>query len=483
MKHKYFSLDDIFSGYIFKLLYLILVLLSFNAYTEQSVLMKYFVLIVTFFGALNCMYRIFHYKQFIKMPFIILGCLFISSYFATILLNVRYGLMESIQGLVWMTFQILLLYCCDMKMPIDKIKVEFKKISLVFITYITLACAVSLVMLIKNYGEIFVLDAENYIQRGFVWGRLWGVFSDPNLGSVSVCINMMLCLFFLYKKTKWYQKLAIVISLVVSYFYLVFSDSRTGYVALFCSLFVWLYVKFSVKNRPNVQEAEKRILVRRILAVTMSLFIAVGTVASIIATKELYNFAISYQHDSTPSNKLDMEIKRSSNEEKNDFSNRRFDLWQSGFELFKTSPIVGVGFRNIQAAAADKTPNSYLINNSAGKFDAFHNMWIDILVSQGIIGFIIFGTLALCCMVSTLILLNILRKRKSNDIALYATLVSAIVPPLVCSLFQADTMYVNTPNAIMFWLLLGYLMKFFSYEKSSNKLSQSEFQAITEVAT
>jgi len=32
----------------------------------------------------------------------------------------------------------------------------------------------------------------------------------------------------------------------------------------------------------------------------------------------------------------------------------------------------------------------------------------------------------------------------------------------VSSLFLSDTIYVNTPNAVIFWIFLGYLMSIFS---------------------
>ncbi len=480
MIKNYSFFDKVFSGTVFKILYLSLALLSFNAFAYYQPWMKYLVWAVTLFGAANCLYRLVNYKRFIKTPYLILGCLFIGSYLLTVIINIKYGITESVQGLIWMIFQVFLLYCCDIEKPLAALKNEFKRVGLVFVAYITSACVVSLVMLLKNFGEMFVLDKETLIPRGFVWGRLWGVFSDPNYGSASVCISGMLCLFFLHTATKRHQKAAAVLSLIISFLYIVFSDSRTGFVALLCSLFVWLYVRFSVKNKLSEKKAGRSLLFRRVTALTISIFISAGTIGAIYATKEVYNLAISIQQANSPSEGPNMQIKRYSTVEESDPSNRRIEIWGSGLEIFKTSPVAGVGFRNILAAAADKTPDTYIINNTYTDFDAFHNMWMDVLVSQGILGFLLFFTFTVLCALSAFHLLLLLLAKKSADSIWFGTLLAVVVTSLVSSLFVSDTLYVNSPNAVMFWVVLGYLMRFVSDEKTRIKTLRSNKSAETE---
>lgn len=61
-------------------------------------------------------------------------------------------------------------------------------------------------------------------------------------------------------------------------------------------------------------------------------------------TKVGYN-AVADLLAKNPSNS-EQQIERSYTDEV-DISNRRFDLWISGVEIFETSPVAGVGFRNL----------------------------------------------------------------------------------------------------------------------------------------
>ena len=189
--------DFMFSGTIFKVLYLSLALLSFNSFTFYQPWMKYLILVVTAYGALNILYRLKNFKDYFKTPYLFIGVFFLVSYIITAVLNRHYGLIESAQGLVWLTFQIILLYCCDYRKPVAFIKAEFRWIALLFVTYVTAMCSLSIFMFARRYGEIILLDDERLALRGFVWGRLWGMFSDPNYASASVCISVVLCLYFL----------------------------------------------------------------------------------------------------------------------------------------------------------------------------------------------------------------------------------------------------------------------------------------------
>jgi O-antigen ligase len=440
-------LDIIFSGTLFKLLYLALALISFNAFIYYLPVRGIIVWIVTGFGALNLLYRLINYKRFGKMPYLLLLGLFAASYAVTVVAFRKYGLTESVQGLVWMLFQFLLLYVCDMGQPAEKQRLEFKWVSLLLIGYNTLASIASLVMVMARYGEVYRTDLLKIVPRGFIWGRLWGVFTDPNYGSVSVCISILLCLYLLSKATRLYQKLLGVFSLAFSFLYLVFSDSRTGLVTLCCSLFIWSAVRFSVSSKIFGQKINLSTWPRRAVVMALSLVVVVGVLGATIATKSAYNVVITNLHASQgdPDNQqIDREYYDDVENREVDISNRRFDLWFSGLEIFRTSPLIGVGFRNFQAAAADKVPNTYLLVNSLGKFDAFHNMWVDILVSQGLIGLILFLAFALGCAWGALRLLS--------------------------RLFLSDTVYVNTPNAVMFWILIGYLMRFIFEKETAGKL-------------
>ena len=84
-----------------------------------------------------------------------------------------------------------LLYACDEKRDIQEYQREFCILAVVFSVYILLANIVSIGMFFAHYG-VFGQYSFNETIIGFVWGRLWGVYSDPNNGSVLCVASVVL---------------------------------------------------------------------------------------------------------------------------------------------------------------------------------------------------------------------------------------------------------------------------------------------------
>ena len=140
----------------------------------------------------------------------------------------------------------------------------------------------------------------------------------------------------------------------------------------------------------------------------------------------------------------------------NDYSNGRIAIWKSGFRIFKDNKFFGVGFPNILGYSKDRLPKSIM---SKRNFEAFHNTYIDVLASQGIIGFIIAFVMLLY-----FTLLNIKKYKKikmnADSAFLHSILLSIIITILVSSLFVSQIFYVNNFVTFIFWLIVGYLYTF-----------------------
>ena len=90
-------------------------------------------------------------------------------------------------------------------------------------------------------------------------------------------------------------------------------------------------------------------------------------------------------------------------------------------------------------------------------FNAFHNMFMDLIASQGIIGFIMF----IGIMIASLCYLiryykNISEKNKLACIFLFSACSSIVVS----SLFVSQILYVNNQITVLFWILWGFLIYF-----------------------
>ena len=98
------------SGFLFKIVYLALVLISFNTFAlDVPYLKTVFVALSVALGGIVLVYRLIHFKRFIKMKYIWILVAFLASYLLSLLLNLRYGFLEPIQAMVWMTFQYFIL--------------------------------------------------------------------------------------------------------------------------------------------------------------------------------------------------------------------------------------------------------------------------------------------------------------------------------------------------------------------------------------
>ena len=140
-----------------------------------------------------------------------------------------------------------------------------------------------------------------------------------------------------------------------------------------------------------------------------------------------------------------------------DVSNRRFDLWKNAVNMAKTSPVVGVSFGNFIPYAEENLPDCYMISNEFATFNAFHNMFMDLIASQGIVGFVVFIVIMLS---SLWYLLKHYKTIPEADKPACAFLFSACAAMLVSSLFVSEILYVNNQVTVLFWTLWGFLIYF-----------------------
>ena len=131
--------------------------------------------------------------------------------------------------------------------------------------------------------------------------------------------------------------------------------------------------------------------------------------------------------------------------------------------------MTGITFRNYIPYAKENLPNTYIVHNDQGLFPSMHNSFVDILVSQGILGFIII----LCFIVSVLIvLLRGIFKTQGEIYRYNVFLLVSFIPILVSMMFYSETFYMNTGGAFLFWAFLGYVMH--SLDRKNVYLLQSE---------
>lgn len=93
-----------------------------------------------------------------------------------------------------------------------------------------------------------------------------------------------------------------------------------------------------------------------------------------------------------------------------------------------------------------------------------HNLEMDVMVSQGIVGIVTFLTFLIYMLWKIIRRFFILRKAEDSFIAV---MLSAALALGVASIFLSFIFYVNAPQSFCFWLFLGYGMHALTNEKEA----------------
>lgn len=171
----------------FKIYYLVYLLLAFNAFINESLWMEYAtdLLAVLGVGCALCMLK--DWKQYQKVANLRLIGLFLISYMVSAVLNYRYGVGDNVKELVWMFLFMVVLYATSAVLSMEERKKEFRLLACIWVIYSTVTNAIgnSMVLWGRNYGLTKVRDgkAVGFKVVGFKWGRLWGMYDDPNHGA------------------------------------------------------------------------------------------------------------------------------------------------------------------------------------------------------------------------------------------------------------------------------------------------------------
>ena len=138
-----------------------------------------------------------------------------------------------------------------------------------------------------------------------------------------------------------------------------------------------------------------------------------------------------------------------------DVSNRRFDIWKSALTIFTTRPIFGVSYANIIPYARENLPDLYILTNDHMVFSSMHNVLMDVLAGQGLVGLLLF--LAMAAFVLVRLLKHTAVFFADERFYEYAAAFALVVTAVVSSMFMTELVYVITPLTLMFWISLGTL--------------------------
>ena len=136
--------------------------------------------------------------------------------------------------------------------------------------------------------------AGDHVSGGITWGRLYGLFADPNYGC-AVCLIMCICVAFLFAKKQVKNpavKVVFVAFCVMGVFYAALSGSRTGLVCIVATVFVYVFLMILAAFWHKKMAAAGKFLVSLVAAFCTSAFCVVLVFgASVIYEAAMPNIA------------------------------------------------------------------------------------------------------------------------------------------------------------------------------------------------
>lgn len=457
-----------YSELLFKILFLFYGLFSFNSFLAHTKIISITLYLTLFFAGIVLMYRIVNYKYFINNKLLWIAFLFALSYAVSFLLNLEYKSFNGVKTFIFMGMEFCLLLATDSRKNFEVKKRETELILKIFSAYMFIAAFASIILMFTSYGKITTRNNASIIS-GFVWGRLWGVFTDPNYASVLSVSAIIILLYFIITDHKKIIKVVNFINLLLQLMYIAFSDSRTGLVTLMVASAIFTYFYFVSKH------ISANRLIKNAVSVLLALIIGATSFAAVKIAQKTYNCIVIRIEESKPvsddkPNLPDIDKIGREQDIENDISNRRFALWKSAIETFKIKPIFGISFDNLLNFVEKNQPKTYLVNNGQGKFNNYHNMLFNVLAGQGTVGILIFIVLIILSVISAVKKLVLVYGKKEWHF--YTMIFSILVGASASAMFLSDIIYAISVNMMLFWYLLGVITS--DYNSKAIKEEKSE---------
>lgn len=433
------------------------------------------------YGLVIIIYNLIYRKYLIKDFNIICTIILSISIAITILLNLGTITLESIKTSVLTIFSMIIM------LPAYRILAEKyskdKIFKIVFYPTIFMKVLISTISIFMYFSNIsiYVINQETldflgirYVEvlNGNFTPLLYGIYKDPNYGAMYGVATFIVILYILisnYASLSKIEKSTLIFFLVVEYIFIAFSNSRGAFYSIYLVgvLLVIVYL-VNIISRKEFRQSLKRLL---LIVVGIAIFsLGFSTVQKagfyISQRSELKSYIWVYENNKMTYSSLsnyrnlssskiadESQIKNRVVTDKEDsteeLGNGRLTIWKDALNLYKKNPIFGIG-PSMQKINADKYSELNIPSMQEGR--AMHNSYINILLSFGVVGFLIIVCWIVLIYGRLFIRQYLISKFNSNYIIFYGILV------LLGTYMFLDAAFVNiTYQQIFFMFFTGYL--------------------------
>lgn len=292
----------------FKILFFVYLMLGTCNLTYGKPIVSVVMYVTFLFGGVILLWRLLSVKRFIKSYGLIWVLLLLASYALSTVINIRYFDKQSIVVFVLWCFYFLILFLNDPERKRETVEKELRIIFGMYLAYVTLLVIISCGMLIIGYGMSYRdPNNNNYeVVSGFFFGRLWGAFQDPNLGSVMCCISVAISGYFMWFFKKKVITGLLALDIVIMVFYIALSDSRNGMVTAGCvlgfALFFYLFRKY------HDEHGKKAVFKKAVSILAVAVVALAGAALPKVIQKGYNAFVVSQEEDKSTENPTDTKL-------------------------------------------------------------------------------------------------------------------------------------------------------------------------------
>ncbi len=446
---------------VFKFLFFLYAAMSFNCVTFGKWPISLVMWPTFALGGLLILNRVCFLKRY-RTPHMWWLVALLAAACVSLVCNLGYDLRMNILYIITWAFYFLLLYVQPHDRQTTSLKKELHGWAIVYTAFTEICVIVSIVMLFTGYSVRVDFEGGRML-AGFVDRRLYGMFIDPNAGATCAAISVLFMVYALRLYRRIWQRVLLIVGVVLNLFYVALSDSRTGMVVLLVISFIYtlLYLIHIWKHRRLMP----------LFALVGATIIGVGCFCAPTLLKKGYNATIAAWTIAQAEKEADETSDPLTEAEKQalinsmtvhrdydlsgDISNRRFSIWQSGFEIFLKRPLVGTTYAGFTDFAREHLPETYIVNNDYMDMNTFDNEIVNTMVSSGIIGLIPLLVFAFG------ILLFLIRRvgefEHEHTVMTVAMAFAAVCGIAASAMFRSAILYYVSSNSVLFWALLGLL--------------------------
>lgn len=403
-------------------------------------------------------------NTFVKMRFALwIGAFFICS-FVSMLFNFSVTILYSLVMLLHVIICFFIFYGMHTEPDFDfKTELNFIARFIVYVT--TVANAIGIVCLM--FGFKFEWQ---WVKFTIYENRFTGIYINPNLlGFASVvaivCCHILLKNDFIDDVNKTpVSRILIAACIATNLFSLMLCDSNASMVlALAYAIAYVVYMFFDKKEGIS----KSKVAVKIISIILVGSFIVGSALMfrnicqegfAVVVQKTTSVISILTGENSKQTNESTQKNSQSSknnevtfNHENSNVDSGRTKLWKESIDLFKISPIIGISNGNI-IFYSEEYANGVL-SYSYHESD-LHNGFLTILVSTGIIGFLLFSIFGFRFAKHSAQHLFLQKDSFRNDA--YPCLFSFLIAYLFYALFEKALLYDISFMVMWFWLMMGY---------------------------